>query len=108
MIAARLSIAERQPLFVSVMRLSSLLLHTLAVYLRLPATPVVDKAISSSLITSCSYGKTATNLVITPYSICGSGSVVGIATGYGLDGPGIESRWVRDFLHLSRPALGPT
>ena len=24
---------------------------------------------------------------------CGSGSVVGIATCYGLDGPGIESRW---------------
>jgi hypothetical protein len=26
-------------------------------------------------------------------SICGPGSVVGIATAYGLDGPGIESRW---------------
>ena len=38
----------------------------------------------------------------------GPGSVVGIATGYGLDGPGIESRWGRDFPHLSRPALGPT
>jgi len=25
--------------------------------------------------------------------ICGPGNVVGIATGYGLDGPGIESRW---------------
>jgi len=24
---------------------------------------------------------------------CGSGSSVGIGTGYGLDGPGIESRW---------------
>jgi len=33
--------------------------------------------------------------------------VVSIATGYGLDGPGIESRWRRDFLHLSRPALWP-
>ena len=31
-----------------------------------------------------------------------------IATRYGLDGPGIESRWGRDFLHLFRPALGPT
>jgi hypothetical protein len=38
----------------------------------------------------------------------GPGSSVGIATGYGLDGPRIESRWGRDFLHLSRPALGPT
>ena len=34
--------------------------------------------------------------------------VVGIATGYGLDDPGIESRWGRDFSHQSRPALGPT
>jgi hypothetical protein len=43
------------------------------------------------------------------YSIvCGPGSVVGIETGYGLDGPGIESRWGRDFPHLFRPSLGPT
>jgi hypothetical protein len=39
---------------------------------------------------------------------CGPGSVVGIATGYGLDGPWIEFRWGRDFSHLSRPTLGPT
>jgi hypothetical protein len=38
----------------------------------------------------------------------GPGISVGIATGYGLDGPGIESRWELDFPHLSRPALGPT
>jgi hypothetical protein len=31
-----------------------------------------------------------------------------VATGYGLDCPGIESRWGRDFPHLSRPALVPT
>jgi hypothetical protein len=29
-------------------------------------------------------------------------------TRYGLDGPGIESRWGRDFPPPSRPALGPT
>ena len=34
-------------------------------------------------------------------------SVVGTSTRYGLDGPGIESRLGRDFLHLSRPALRP-
>ena len=39
---------------------------------------------------------------------CGPCSSVDIATGYGLDGPGIESRWGRDFPHVSRPALGPT
>jgi len=38
----------------------------------------------------------------------GPGSSVGIATGYELDSPGIESRWRRDSPHLSRPALGPT
>jgi len=38
----------------------------------------------------------------------GPGSVVGIGTAYGLDGPGIESRWGRDFPHVSRPALRPT
>jgi hypothetical protein len=42
------------------------------------------------------------------YSEYGPGSSVGIATGYGLDGPGIESRWGRDFSHTSRAALGPT
>ena len=41
------------------------------------------------------------------YDICGPGSSVGIATAYGLDGLGIESRWGRDFPHLSRPALRP-
>ena len=35
-------------------------------------------------------------------------SSVGIATRYGLDGPGIESRCGRNFPHPSRPALGPT
>ena len=39
--------------------------------------------------------------------VCGPGSSVGIATDYGLDGPGIESRWGEIF-HLSIPALGPT
>jgi hypothetical protein len=38
----------------------------------------------------------------------GPGSSVGIATGYGLEVSEIESRWGRDFLQLSRLALGPT
>jgi hypothetical protein len=33
--------------------------------------------------------------------LCGPGSSVGIATDYGLDGPGIESRWwARFFAHV--------
>jgi hypothetical protein len=43
--------------------------------------------------------------VMTFNNNCELVSSVGIATGYGLEGPGIESR---DVPHLSRPALGPT
>jgi len=32
----------------------------------------------------------------------------GIATRYGLEGPGIQSRWGRDFPHPFRQALGST
>jgi len=38
----------------------------------------------------------------------GQDSSVGIVNPYGLEGPGIGSRWGRDFPHLSTPALGPT
>ena len=41
------------------------------------------------------------------YTNCELSDVVGIETGYGLDGPGIDSRWGRDFPHLSRLAMGP-
>jgi hypothetical protein len=41
-----------------------------------------------------------------------TGRLVTVRTGLyrilGLEGPGIECRWGRDFPHLSRPALGPT
>jgi hypothetical protein len=43
-----------------------------------------------------------------PKMTCGPGSSFDIATDYGLVGPGIESRWGRDFSHMSRPTLGPT
>ena len=35
------------------------------------------------------------------HPVYGPGSSVGIATGYGLEGPRIESRWGRDYPHLS-------
>ena len=38
----------------------------------------------------------------------GLDSSVGIATCCGLDGPGIESHWGKDFTRPSRPALGLT
>jgi hypothetical protein len=40
--------------------------------------------------------------------LVGRYSSVGIATGYGLDGPGIESRLGRYIPHLLRPVLVPT
>jgi len=46
--------------------------------------------------------------IFTPPTVSGPGSSVGIATGYALDGPGIEFRLGRDFPHLSKPALGST
>ena len=47
-------------------------------------------------------------VMILPYGRTGRDSSVGIATRYGLNGPGIDSRWGWDFPHPSRPALGPT
>jgi hypothetical protein len=41
------------------------------------------------------------------YKPVGRDSSVIIATPYGLDGPGIESLWGRDFPHPSRPVLRP-
>ena len=38
--------------------------------------------------------------------ICGSGSSVGIATGYGLDGAGIETRWGARFSAHVQTGLG--
>jgi hypothetical protein len=55
--------------------------------------------------------QTVTGLIcvrkVTSYNV-GRNSSVGMATRYGLDGPGVETRWVRHFSHLSRPALGRT
>jgi hypothetical protein len=45
-------------------------------------------------------------LITVPSIIVGRDSSVGIATGYGPDGAGSESRCGRDFPHLSRPVLG--
>jgi hypothetical protein len=44
---------------------------------------------------------------IVSITIVGRDRVVGVATRYGLDGPGIDSRWGRDFSHPFRPALEP-
>ena len=70
-----------------------------------------------SIIRSLNTVFTATGICYTSYVACllaeyftmrGPGSLAIVATAYGLDGPGIESRWGRDFPRLSRPALRPT
>jgi hypothetical protein len=51
------------------------------------------------------------NIIECVRNFTGRDSSVGIATRYGLDCPGIESRWGgggRDFPQLSRPVLRPT
>ena len=40
-------------------------------------------------------------------TVCGPGSSVGIATGYGLDGPGIKSRWGEIFCTCPDRPWGP-
>jgi hypothetical protein len=40
--------------------------------------------------------------------LMGQESAVGIATRYGLDGLGIESRWERNYPHQTRTPLVPT
>jgi hypothetical protein len=66
---------------------------------------IAGRSVETSL--SCCIVSVSTISVLY-YYYSGSGSSVGTATDYGLDGPGIDSRWGRDFSHTSRPALGPT
>jgi hypothetical protein len=52
-------------------------------------------------------GTGISQLIIIGYNvICGSGSSVSIGTGYGLVGPGIESRWGRLGAHPASCTMG--
>jgi len=70
---------------------------------------------SGNLDVPCGRAETHTRTHITKLAVAfrnfgnapknrGPGSVFGMATGYG---PGIETRWGRDFLHLSGPGTHP-
>jgi len=48
------------------------------------------------------------NIILLHLNLWGRDSAVGIATGYGLNGPGIEYRWRRNLPHRSTPALETT
>jgi hypothetical protein len=67
----------------------------LSVVVRLEIAPFVENEICMRLFSS-------------PTVPVWPGSSVGVVTGYGLHGPGIESWWGRDLPHLSRAALRPT
>jgi len=49
-----------------------------------------------------------TYFVVPVHASVGRVSSVGVVARYELDGPGLESRWRRDFPHPSRPTQGPT
>ena len=56
---------------------------------------------------SCNFSPVVLFFFVIITTLCGPGSSVGIATGYGLDGPG-SNPGEDEIFHPSRPALGPT
>ena len=61
------------------------------------------------LVYSATQSKEDIHIFYVSNSSCvGRHSSVGTANRLGMDGPGIESRWERNFPHPSRQALGPT
>ena len=73
-----------------------------------PVTLTIDGYLKVFIINTdcvlCELGNESIHLVM----IVGRNSSVCTATRYRVDGPGIESRWGRDFPHPSTPALRPT
>jgi hypothetical protein len=53
------------------------------------------------------YGVSILVMKVSSRFLVGRDSLVGIATSYGPDGPGIKFWWKRDFPHSTRTALGP-
>jgi hypothetical protein len=62
-----------------------------------------NELVTAQLIQGCT-----NTFEVTSSNPGGRDSSIGIGTGYGLDGPGFESRWGLDFSYTSRPALEPT
>ena len=67
----------------------------------------VPHLVSVPLYITLGFGWVVVNAVMNVRLQLGRDSSVGIVTCYGLECPGIESRWRRDFLHPSRTVLGP-
>ena len=100
---------QKIPLFV-VSFLKSLIQRDIYIYISLfKMGEICRKLLTAQLHTLWNF-TVLRNYWVHIRSTGGRDSSVGIATRYGLDGPGIESRWGggRDFPHLPRAALGPT
>jgi hypothetical protein len=82
---------------------------------KLYSVPMYPSVISAEGVVSKYFLKYLENIginfiiiIIIIIIIVGRDSSAGIGTRYGLDGPGMESQWGRDFPHPFRPALRPT
>ena len=71
-----------------------------------PSSCVVQSSVSQTSLLAVPFW--LRKITTDPHILVGRDSSVGIATCYGLEGQGIESRWRLDFPHLSRPSLGHT
>jgi hypothetical protein len=84
------------------------MLHNELCYIWNKITTCRCQATTFSSGTHVQGGITSLTLGVIKLYRMGRDSSVGRATRYGLDGPGIESHWGRDFPHPSRPAQGHT
>jgi len=82
---------------------------------RFVSNPVLTYLFPKCLISKTPFTQRTTNTLNCTPSITGQflttyllHSSVSIAIRYGLDGPGMKSQWGQNFLHPSRPTVGPT
>jgi hypothetical protein len=71
-------------------------------------TDILTDMTEDALFGTTRLGLKIIHLTCVQFELVDRDSTVGIATCYGLDGSGTESRWGGDFLYPSIPALGPT
>jgi len=89
--------------------LSAILFSTMITSVSFVLCPCTyDHLFSPMFLSLCGYISVSCDWRCAELHLWGRDSAVGIATSYGLEGPGIESWWRRDFTHPSRLALVPT
>ena len=93
------------PLLIGMCKVSSLLLICSVFCIQGFACSPCTANICLARIITCNPAYTSIIKFITFVLSVGWGSIVSTATGYGVDDLGFDSRWGRDFPHLSRLAL---